>query len=151
MDFKLHKYKFKTDKATSQRMSHVPSKRGKDENILALALWHSGIRYRRNYKKLPGKPDIAITKYKIAIFVDGEFWHGYDWKHYKKHLKRNREYWIHKIEYNMRRDQENDQKLKEMGWTPMHFWAKLVLKHTNYCVELIKFKINSKLNDQNKT
>lgn len=131
--------KLKTDKATSLRMSHVPSKRGRAENKLALALWHSGIRYRRNYKELPGSPDIAITKYKIAIFVDGEFWHGYQWEKQKKKLKRNRDYWIKKIEGNMRRDRKDDLLLKEKGWTVLHFWAKMVEKNTDYCVELIKY------------
>lgn len=140
-------YKFITDKATSKRMSHVPSKRGQDENVLALALWHQGIHYYRNYKKLPGKPDIAITKYKIAIFVDGEFWHGYKWEQYKKRLKRNRDYWIPKIEGNMLRDQHNDIVLKQMGWTPVHFWSKMVLKEKDYCVEYIKYLINHQNGD----
>ena len=68
--------------------------RGKDTSIeLALrkALWKKGHRYRKNYKELPGKPDIAITKYKIAVFIDGEFWHGYDWENYRNNIKRNRD------------------------------------------------------------
>lgn len=71
--------------------------KSKTEDLLAHALWKEGIRYRRNYKALPGKPDIAITKYKIAIFVDGEFWHGFNWKEKKKRIKNNRDYWIPKI------------------------------------------------------
>ena len=63
-------------------------------------------RNRTNYKELPSKPDITITKYKIAVFIDGEFWHGYDWKHRKPRLKRNRDYWIKKIEYNMKHDKQ---------------------------------------------
>ncbi|MHA8109942.1 very short patch repair endonuclease [Lactobacillaceae bacterium Melli_B4] len=138
------KYKFKTNNATSKRMANVKSTRGEIENIIALRLWHDGIRYRRNYKKLPGKPDIAITKYKIAVFADGEFWHGYRWEHYKKHLKRNRDYWIPKIENNMKRDKLNDSKLKEMGWIPLHFWGKMIKKHPEYCTEIIKLYIRGR-------
>lgn len=124
-------------------MAHVHLKRGKAENMLALALWHKGIRYRRNYKKLPGSPDIAITKYHIAIFIDGEFWHGYDWKNKKKKLKRNRGYWIQKIEENMRRDKKNDAQLEKMGWKVLHFWEKDVLKNLTYCVELTLYYVRN--------
>lgn len=135
---------FNTDEKTRKRMSHVPSKYGKDENVIAYALWHKGIRYRRNYKKLPGSPDIAITKYKIAVFIDGEFWHGYEWNEYKNHLKRNRDYWIKKIEYNMARDKKNDKLLEDEGWYVLHFWSKMALKHTDYCVDLIMYYIRNR-------
>lgn len=134
-----HPKSYDTDEKTRKRMSNVHLKRGKAENKLAKRLWHLGFRYRRNYKKLPGSPDIAILKHKIAIFVDGEFWHGYDWENRKKRLKRNREYWIQKIEENMQRDQRNDILLKKKGWIPLHFWEKTVLQDTDYCVELIKY------------
>lgn len=72
-----------TKEYRSKMMSKIRSTGGKAETLLAKRIWHEGYRYFRNYKKLPGKPDIAITKYKIAIFVDGEFWHGYDWDNQK--------------------------------------------------------------------
>lgn len=122
---------------TRKRMAQVHLKRGKAETTLAKALWQSGYRYRFNYKKLPGSPDIAITKYKLAIFVDGEFWHGYDWEKRKLKLKANREYWIEKIEENIARDRRNDALLKEMGWTPVHFWEKNVKKDLLGCVRVI--------------
>lgn len=143
---KFPKY-FNTDEKTSKRMSHVVSKRGKDENIIALKLWHKGIRYRRNYKALPGSPDIAITKYKIAVFIDGEFWHGYNWNESKKRLKRNRNYWIKKIEYNMARDKKNDTLLKNDGWYVLHFWSKMALTHTDYCIDLIMYYIKNRQNN----
>ncbi|SPH08370.1 Very short patch repair protein [Lactiplantibacillus plantarum] len=136
-----HPKSYDTNSATRKRMSNVHLKRGKTENKLALALWHQGIRYRRNYKELPGSPDIAITKYKIAIFIDGEFWHGQDWDNRKKRLKRNRDYWIKKIEENMARDKRDDALLQEVGWLPLHFWEKTVLKNLDYCVELIQYQI----------
>jgi len=118
-------------------MARVHLKHGKAETALAKALWHAGYRYRLNYKKLPGSPDIVITKYRLAIFVDGEFWHGYDWEERKPKLKANREYWIEKIEENIARDRKNDTLLKEMDWTPVHFWEKEVKKDLPGCVRVI--------------
>ena len=133
----------------SKRMANVSLKGGKSEAALAKALWHAGIRYRKNYKDLPGSPDIAITKYKIAIFVDGEFWHGEDWENRKEKLKSNREYWIEKIEENIARDKRNDTLLKDLGWTPLHFWEKEVKKDLDGCVnrvvDLMQLIFNSKL------
>ncbi len=120
-----------------KRMSKVRLKNGKAETILAKRLWHEGYRYRRNYKKLPGSPDIALTTYKVAVFVDGEFWHGENWKERKAKLKHNREYWIEKIEENMARDKRVDGQLQEMGWTTVHFWEKQVLKHTDECLQVV--------------
>ena len=120
-----------------KRMSKVRLKNGKAETILAKRLWHEGYRYRRNYKKLPGSPDIALTTYRVAVFVDGEFWHGENWVERKAKLKHNREYWIEKIEENIARDKRVDVQLIEMGWTPIHFWEKQVLKHTDECVRTI--------------
>ena len=127
-----------------KRMSKVRLKNGKAETILAKRLWHEGYRYRKNYKKLPGSPDIALTTYNIAVFVDGEFWHGENWEERKSKLKHNREYWIEKIEENMSRDKRVDEKLQEMGWIVMHFWEKQVLKHLDECVNSIKNHITIK-------
>ena len=132
-----HPDHYDTDEVTSKRMSKVKLKRGDAETFLAKALWHEGIRYRLNYKKLPGSPDIAITKYKIAVFVDGEFWHGYNWDEKKLKLKRNREYWVQKIEENIARDNRVDRELIAMEWTPIHFWSKEVKKDTRNCVDTV--------------
>jgi DNA mismatch endonuclease (patch repair protein) len=129
--------KFSTTPEVSKRMSHVRLKRGIAETMLAKSLWHSGIRYRCNYKKLPGSPDIAITRYHIAIFVDGEFWHGKDWEKRKTRLKSNRDYWIEKIEENMARDQRNDQKLRILGWEVVRFWEKEIKKDVDACASII--------------
>ena len=96
-----HPKSYDTTPETSERMSRVHLKKGKAEVLLAKRLWHLGFRYRLNDKRLPGSPDIAILKYRIAIFVDGEFWHGQNWEIRKQKLKRNREYWIAKIEENI--------------------------------------------------
>ncbi len=129
--------KLNTTPEVSKRMSNVHLKGGKAEESLAKALWHQGFRYRRNYKKLPGSPDIAILKYKIAVFVDGEFWHGQDWDIRKRKLKSNREYWIEKIEENITRDKRNDILLKKLGWYPIHFWEKEVSKNLDACINRV--------------
>ena len=122
-----------TKEYRSKMMSKIRSTGGKAETLLAKRIWHEGYRYFRNYKKLPGKPDIAITKYKIAIFVDGEFWHGYDWENQKlKRIHTNREYWIPKIEKNMAKDRQVNEELRNMGWIVIRFWEKHeVLKNIN--------------------
>ena len=133
-----------------KRMSKVRLKNGKAETLLAKELWHKGYRYRLNYKKLPGSPDIAITAYKIAVFVDGEFWHGENWEERKSKLKHNREYWIEKIEENIARDKRVDCQLTEMGWIPIRFWEKQVLKGIDECVNIvISYIENKNEEDQN--
>ena len=129
--------KLETTESISKRMANVILKGGKSETELAKALWHEGFRYRKNYTKLPGSPDIAITKYKVAVFVDGEFWHGENWEERKTKLKSNREYWIEKIEENIARDKKNDKLLQEMGWIPIHFWEKEIKKDLSQCVHTI--------------
>jgi len=119
-------------------MSRIKNKDTSIEVDLCKALWGAGIRYRKNYKKIPGAPDIAITKYQIAIFCDGEFWHGKDWETKKSKIKSNREYWIEKIERNMNRDCETDRSLYGMGWIVMRFWGSDIQKDLSGCVEDIK-------------
>lgn len=129
-----HPKAYDTTPETRRRMAKVKLKNGTAEQVLAKRLWHMGYRYRKNDKRLPGSPDIAISKYQIAIFVDGEFWHGKDWEHRKKRLKRNREYWIEKIEENIARDERVDRQLRAQGWIPLHFWEKDVLKDVDLCI-----------------
>lgn len=136
-----HPKSYDTDETTSKRMAKVKLKGGEVERLLAKELWRRGYRYWLNYKKLPGSPDIAIKKHSIAIFVDGEFWHGYDWDNKKTSIKRNREYWIEKIEENINRDIRNDKELKRLGWRPMHFWSKEVLSDLEGCVRDIENEI----------
>lgn len=133
-----HPKHYDTDAATSKRMSNIKLKKGKAELALAKKLWHRGYRYRLNWKGLPGSPDIAVLKHNIAIFVDGEFWHGYDWENKKAKLNRNKEYWTGKIEENIARDKRVDQELYAMDWTPIHFWTKEVEKNIDGCIKAIE-------------
>jgi len=127
--------KLETTPEISERMGRVSLKNGKAETLLAKALWRKGFRYRKNYRKLPGSPDIAFTKQKVAVFVDGEFWHGFDWENRKSKLNRNRDYWIEKVQENMARDMKNFRQLDELGWSVIRFWEKEVLKELETCVE----------------
>ena len=124
-------------------MSKIKGKNTKPELILRKALWGEGIRYRINNSKVTGKPDISIKKYKLAIFIDGEFWHGYNWSEKKKRIKSNREYWIKKIEGNINRDKKNNKELKEAGWTVFRFWEMDVKKNLGKCVDKVMSAIKN--------
>ena len=134
----------------SKNMSRVRSKDTSIELALRKSLWKTGIRYRKNYKMLPGTPDIAITKHKIAIFCDSEFFHGKDWEILKPRLEKghNPDYWVKKISRNMERDLEKDKQLLFLGWTVIHFWGKDILKNTAECVRVVQETIwEIELND----
>jgi DNA mismatch endonuclease vsr len=129
------------DLTPEQRKKNMRAIRSKDTTIeLALrkALWQRGIRYRKNYKGLLGKPDIVITKYRIAVFCDSDFWHGYDWENRKARIKSNQDYWIPKIERNMKRDREVTATLVEQGWIVLRFWEHTIRKELEECVEDIQ-------------
>lgn len=136
--------KLETTPEVSKRMKALSHKKSKVETILAKELWHRGYRYRLNYSELPGTPDIVITKYNIVIFIDGEFWHGKDFKDDK--VKHNREYWNEKIQENMDRDKRNDQLLKEQGWIVVHFWSRDVLNDLDGCIQVIEDYISYQKN-----
>ena len=136
--------KLDTTPEVSKHMQALSHGKSKVESVLAKALWHRGYHYRLNYKELPGTPDIVLTKYRIAIFVDGEFWHGKDFNENKDRIKTHKEYWIHKIEKNIERDIRNDNLLRQMDWIPLHFWSKDIIKYTEYCVEEVEECINSR-------
>ncbi len=128
---------FKTTEKRSKIMSCIKGKNTKPELLLRKVLWGRGLRYRINNNDLPGKPDISIKKYKLAVFVDGEFWHGYNWNEKKMKIKSNRKFWIPKIERNMQRDEENNRKLREKGYKVIRYWANDVKDDVTACAEPI--------------
>ena len=131
---------YKDEKTISKNMKRIKSQNTSIELKLRKALWHKGYRYRKNFNQLPGKPDIVLTKYKIAIFCDSEFFHGKDWEYLKLRLEKghNSNYWIKKIERNRTRDWENDKKLLFLGYTVIHFWGQDIKKHTDECLQVIE-------------
>lgn len=139
-----------TPEQRRKNMQHIKSNDTKIEVLLRKALWNKGYRYRKNYKKLPGKPDIVLTKYKIAIFCDGEFFHGKDWEVLKPHLEKsnNSEFWIKKISRNIEWDDEINKKFLFMGWTVIRFWGNDITQKTDECIKVIEETIfDSKLSE----
>lgn len=123
-----------------KNMQNIRSKDTKIEVILRKALWKKGYRYRKHYDKLPGHPDIVLTKYRIAIFCDGEFFHGRDWQVLKTKLmnSNNSDFWISKISRNRERDDEINKKLIYAGWNVVRFWGNDIKKSTEECVKVIE-------------
>ena len=126
-----------TPEQRRKNMQHIRSKDTSIEIALRTALWHEGIRYRKNYKVLPGKPDIALTRYKIAVFCDSSFWHGRDFDS-KKKPETNAAYWDAKIRRNTERDREVEQQLRALGWTVLRFWDDEIKKDLDGCVRTVK-------------
>ena len=123
-----------------KNMKNIKSKDTQIELILRRALWGKGYRYRKNYDKLPGHPDIVLTRYKIAIFCDGEFFHGKDWDHLKEKLKEsnNGEFWTNKILKNIERDEKVNKELRFLGWIVLRFWGNDIKKNTGECIKTIE-------------
>ncbi len=119
-------------------MQSNKSKGTKPELALAKAMWALGLRYRKNSGSIFGNPDFSFKKYKVAVFVDGEFWHGKDWEQRKAEIKGNREFWIAKIERNIQRDMEVTGCLKAEGWAVLRFWSNDVVKNTGCHAEKVK-------------
>lgn len=111
------------------------------ELLLAKTLFALGYRYRKNDKTVFGKPDLTFKRIKLAVFVDGEFWHGKDWKEHKKDHKTNQEFWHKKIERNINRDKEVNHELTEQGWTILRFWGKDIKKNLLACVMQVENEI----------
>ncbi|WMJ74069.1 very short patch repair endonuclease [Cytophagaceae bacterium ABcell3] len=128
---------FYTTPQRSRMMGKIRSKNTKPEMKLRKVLWDMGLRYRKNVKKLPGSPDIVLGKYKLVIFVDGEFWHGHNWEEKKNTIKTNRRFWIPKIERNMQRDRQNNDLLVEKGWHVMRFWENDIKKNFGAVVNAV--------------
>ncbi len=129
-----------TKEQRRKNMQHIKSRDTSIEVLLRKSLWKKGYRYRKNYKGLPGKPDIVLTKFKIAIFCDSDFFHGNDWEKLKSRLEKteNGEFWTSKIERNIERDRENEVKLVAMGWGVLRFWGSDIKKDTEYCIRVIE-------------
>lgn len=122
-----------------KNMQRIRNKDTKPEVMLRKALWHKGIRYRKNYKGLVGNPDVVLTRQKIAIFVDGDFWHA---RGHKKHpgeqVASNKEFWQKKLTRNVERDQEVTDELTEQGWLVLRFWENDVKTNISAVIEEIQ-------------
>lgn len=121
----------------SYRMSRIRSTETGIEVALRRALFATGLRYRKNYRKVSGCPDIAFVGIKIAIFCDSSFWHGRDMPSLEKRLRTNKVFWLNKIGANIARDKRVDQALKESGWKVLRFWDEDIEHRLDRCVARI--------------
>lgn len=128
----------KSPEQISYNMRQVKNKDSKIELLLRNELWKRGLFYRKNVKRVFGTPDIAFIGKRIAIFCDSEFWHGYNWAERKKDFKTNQQFWITKIERNMKRDNEVNQRLLDDGWKVLRFWGREIQKNTSGCADIIQ-------------
>ncbi|MDD5135618.1 MAG: very short patch repair endonuclease [Phycisphaerae bacterium] len=109
-----------TKKKRSEIMSKIRSKNTKAELIIFKELRKKGIYFQKHYKNAVGKPDIALPRKKIAIFIDGDFWHGYRFNKIKNKLPKK--YWLKKIEDNIKRDKKGKALLHKKGWRTLRLW-----------------------------
>ena len=129
-----------TAEQRSKNMKAIKSQDTKIEVVLRKALWSQGIRYRKNFKVCSCKPDIVLTKYKIAIFCDGDFWHGND----KYTVKTNTKFWNEKIKTNIERDLRNTIELRDNNWIVLRFWGSEIKNDLDKCINEILTAIETK-------
>lgn len=135
---------------THKIMSSIPSKDTVPELLLGKSLWSLGLRYRKHYKII-GKPDFVLVSSKIAIFCDGDFWHGNNWrlrklKNRNEEFSKYSEFWIRKITNNINRDKKVNRKLRVTGWTVIRFWESQIRKSSIKCAEKVLKKHNEIIN-----
>jgi DNA mismatch endonuclease, patch repair protein len=133
-----------TTEQRRKNMQAIRSKNTKIELILRKALFAKGYRYRKNYSKVFGNPDIVFAKLKIAIFCDSEFWHGYDWENRKKDIKSNKDFWFAKIDSNIKRDCAVNEHLISNDYIVLRFWAKRIEKNLDGVINEIEQAIASR-------
>jgi DNA mismatch endonuclease (patch repair protein) len=126
------------DNLTVEQRSYCMSRiKGKDTGLevqVRSVLHKRGLRFRKHVKELPGKPDIVFDRVRVAVFVDGDFWHGYrfpSWEH------KVSEFWKEKISKNHERDRKNHRKLRDMGWTVIRLWQHDIERHFDSCIDRI--------------
>ena len=131
------------DPETTYRiMSAIKSKDTKPELILGKAMWALGLRYRKHGKDIPGKPDFVFRGKKIAIFCDGDFWHGNNWKlrglkSLREELENYDDFWRNKITRNIERDKEVNRRLEDDGWLVLRFWESDIKSNPNRCANTV--------------
>lgn len=131
-----------TKEQRRKNMQAIRSKGTKAEVLLAKTLWSKGFRYRKNDKKVFGKPDLTFKKIKLAVFVDSEYFHGKEWDVQKHRIKTNQSFWWNKIEGNIKRDNKVNNKLVQDGWKILRFWDKEIIKKLANCIEIIELEVH---------
>lgn len=131
------------EETTSKIMSSIGSKNTKPEELLGSTMWKLGLRYRKHASGLPGSPDFYFKGPKIAVFCDGDFWHGNNWRlrgfdSLEEELSTYSEFWQKKIRRNIERDDQNNIDLRERGWTVIRFWGSEIKERPQACAQEVK-------------
>jgi DNA mismatch endonuclease (patch repair protein) len=134
----------RTEQEVSDIMRNVRCRDTSPELTLRKALWACGLRYRLHVRSLPGKPDLVFGKVRLAVFVDGDFWHGNQWRK-RGHASLEAQfagspkadYWVPKIDRNMRRDKRITAELLTNGWRVLRLWESDLKSHPNQCIETV--------------
>ncbi len=125
----------------SYNMSRIKGKDTSIEKTLRKELYSAHYRYRKNVSELPGHPDILLSRYRICIFCDGDFFHGYDLAKIESNLKKNKEYWYNKILKNQERDRKEEKKLVEMGYVVLRFWEHEIRNDIKAVMNVIEMSV----------
>ena len=143
--------KERSPKVTSKIMSAVKSKGSKAERALGRAMWAHGIRYRKHVGKVFGTPDFALIGLRIAVFCDGDFWHGRGWDKrgftsWEQQFERLKspDTWRRKIAANMERDRRVNCQLEEQGWSVLRFLESEILEDPERCADIVRSCIFAK-------
>ncbi|MCR4562081.1 MAG: very short patch repair endonuclease [Bacilli bacterium] len=134
----------RSQETISYTMSRI---KGKDTTIevkLRKVLYQKGYRYRCNSKYIFGHPDISFKGYKVVVFCDSEFWHGYNFEENKEKIHSHTDYWIPKIERNIARDKEVNERLTKEGYTIIRFWGNEINKNLDECVKKVEEALKEK-------
>ena len=137
-----------TKEQRSRNMQAIRNKDSKIELMLAKSLWSQGFRYRKNDKSIYGSPDLTFKRFKIAIFVDSEYFHGKDWEIEKFRIKTNTDFWHRKIEKNIQRDKAVNDELLKNNWIVLRFWGREIQKKLDFCIKEITRVIEERKNDK---
>ena len=127
----------------SRNMAQIKRRGSEIERLLGSAMWSIGLRYRKQYK-MTGRPDFAFPGVKVAVFADSDFWHGRDWETAKNDIKTNRDFWIPKIERNIRRDAEVNRALTDDGWIVLRYWEDEIKEDPFRCAGGVKAVVDSR-------
>ena len=140
----------RTPEITHKIMSAIKPKNTKPETLLRKTLWRKGLRYRVNVTKMPGRPDVVFTKARIAVFCDGDFWHGHNWAirgipSLEEELAGYSEFWRNKILGNVKRDKETTDKLTNAGWLVLRFWESEIIADVTKCADIVEQRRRERL------
>ena len=138
------KYPYPRSKRVSYTMSRIRKTDSSIEITMRRAAWSAGLRYRKNYNRLPGCPDLAFLTARVAVFCDSSFWHGRNAEKYLSRITSNKTYWISKIHGNMARDQRVNAQLRALGWRVLRFWDEEIVSNPQRCVDKVLRAVNSR-------